>query len=253
MNGNGVNSNVTFLSGISQGVLPNGAACPAPVQLIAPTGSCTSTQEIRPTPTGSGIDPLALLNERCGTTSFPFTNTGTDSAPALWWVSGCAREIRPFVDCDTETPLSIDSPAFRSTGSPFTSTTGINDARTEAFDCISEGLGSIVSSVTLRASDVSIDLFGDAQLTAFTVNPWSNFDTCKEEIFQNNCSPCITTNGTNSVVEWNTGLISVSGSSGFFIPVPAGVSGRFQVCFAARGIQQMIPCGQIPVNCASGY
>lgn len=252
MNGNGNQSNVTFLNGISQGVLPTGAACPAPVQLIAPTGSCTTAQEIRPTPAGSGIDPLALLNERCGTTSFPFTNTGTSATAALWWIGGCAREIRPFVD-NTDIPLSIDSPTFISTGAPFTAATGINDARTEAFDCISEGLGSIVSSVTFRASDTVIDLFGDAQLTAYTVNPWSNFDRCVEEIFQNNCSPCITTNGTNSVIEWNTGLISVSSISGFYIPVPAGASGRFQICFAARGIQTMIPCGRIPVNCATGY
>ena len=253
MNGNNqAAGNVNYLNGISQGFLPNGGNCPAPVQLVSPTGSCASPQEIRATPASSGIDPLALLNERCGTTSFPFTNAGSTSVAVLRWFGGCAEEIRPYIE-SSDVPLSVESAGFISNGSPFTAATGTFDAQLQAFNCITEGIGSIVSRVTFRGSDTSVTNLGDASLTAYTINPWSDFAVCKEEIFQNNCSPCITTNGTNSVVEWSTGLISLSSISGFYIPVAAAVSGRMTLCFAARGIQHMIPCGSIPVNCGGGY
>lgn len=253
MNGN-QSTNVQFLQGISNGQFPStGASCPQPVQLVAPSGNCSSPQEIRATSPSAGIDPLALLNQKCGTTSFPFTNNATGSALARWELAGCARETAPFVNNDG-TPLSIDSPNFISTGFPFTEVgSGANDARTEAFDCIAEGLGSIVSSVTLRTTDAGLDLMSNAQLVEFTVNPWDNFSVCREEIDQNNCSPCITTNGNNPVIEWNTGLVAISGVSGLYVDVPAGVTGKFQVCFASRAIQTMVPCGSVPINCVAQY
>lgn len=253
MNGNQT-TNVQFLNGISKGILPSGGACPPAVQLVAPTGSCATPQTIQPTAPSNGIDPLALLNQRCGTTSFPFTNDATNSTLARWVLSGdCIETLAPFLFCNDDVVLSTDSPTFISTQAPFSGGNGSSDKRTAAFRCVTEGFSSIMSDLTFKGPSDSIDLMADAQMVQFNINPWDQFGVCKEEVDQDNCSQCITTNGNNQTIHWTSGLVALSDISGFFIDVPAGVRGKFQVCFVSRAIALMVPCGSVPVNCAVNY
>lgn len=241
-----------FSQNLANGILAsNDGSCPAPVSLIAPTGTYKVTQDIRPTAPSTPIDALALLNDRCGIISLPFTNNATDSVDVLEWVSNCPREIQPFVACNVDTPLSIDSSAFKSVNDPFPTAGTGNDPRVEFLDCFLDGSQLIGNHITFKAKNpASFDLMSNANVTLFSVNVAGNFDTCKAEVDQNNCSPCIG-NSNTFVTDWNTGVFAMGGGAGFYIPVPAGVAGKFDISVVQRGIQQFVDCGAPASSCGN--
>lgn len=246
------NNGNLFWQNVAQGTIP-AVNCPAPTPMVLPSGnSCQQPATMGPTGPSTLIDPLAIDLGGCGMTSFRFTNANTDSVLTKVIFAGnadCLEHILcPPAAAGAPVPLP-DSDGFDSL---FNGQVFPNGEMIQCFGDISVGSPFFVTTLTFKpANQASADLMANAEVQTFSVDAAANFKLCDKFTEVNACSQCFTSSSGFEPLTWNLGVVPVGTSSGFAIEVPAGVSGRFDLCIAGVGRNvNVVPCA-VPASTCS--
>lgn len=240
---------IDYWNSVAAGGTPVATNCPAPLQVVMPSGSdCQTPIRLGPTHASTKITPRIGL-ERCGKFTLTIDNSNSASEDTTFRLGGdCLHDFSHCPPADDTGPTDMDDSTTLLIGAPNYNGTETNGGAAAAINCYLTAKTIMVSQLKIKGDADNIALFSGVPVTLRDIQPGSNFGSCTADVESNDCGPCFNSSGVQPLV-YPLGDLPLGATSSMEIVIPASFVGSFEFCII--GVEENVditPCGNTPAT-----